>query len=103
MDALEELTHPEKVALKIGFFGREIEDILSEDEMANRHERLEPLSVWVERMVKAGFYLKKEIPDIPPVNHPALTVRQYRGYVSVEYNHSTIVGVLAAQVNKYDF
>ena len=98
---LDELTDAEKVALKVGFFGREIEDILSEDEMANRHERLEPLSVWVERFVGAGFYLKKEIPNLPPVNHPTLAVRQYRGYVSVEYNHRTIVGVLAAQVDKY--
>lgn len=101
VDAVNELTDAEKVALKVSFFGREIEDILSEDEMANRHERLEPLSVWVERFVGAGFYLKKEIPNLPPVNHPTLAVRQYRGYVGVEYNHRTIVGVLAAQVDKY--
>jgi len=102
MDAVNELTDAEKVALKVGFFGREIEDILSEDEMSNRHERLEPLSVWAERLVRAGFYLKKEILNVPPVNHPTLAVRQYRGYVGVEYNHRTIVGVLAAQVDKYD-
>jgi hypothetical protein len=103
VDQLDELTAVEKVALKDGFFGREIEDILAEDEMANRHERLEPLSVWSERIVRAGFYLKKEIQNLPPVNHPTLAVRQYRGYVGVEYNYRTIVGVLAAQVNKYDF
>jgi hypothetical protein len=103
VDELDELTVTEKVALKVGFFGREIEDILSEDEMANRHERLELLTVWAKRLVTAGFYLKKEIPNLPPVNHPTLSVRQYEGYVGVEYNYLTIVGVLAAQVNKYDF
>ncbi|MEO1373040.1 MAG: GRAS family protein [Cyanobacteria bacterium J06635_10] len=103
VDVLNEITDAEKVALKIGFFGREIEDILSEDEMANRHERLEPLSVWAERLVEAGFYLKKEIPNLPAVNHPTLKVRQYKGYVGVQYNHRTFLGVLAAQVNKYDF
>jgi len=102
VDALEQLTDEEKVALKIGFFGREIEDILAEDEMANRHERLEPLSIWAERLVQAGFYLKKDLPDLPPVTHPTLTVRQYRGYVGVEYNHHLLVGVIAAQVNKYN-
>lgn len=102
VDATPELTEPEKVALKTIFFGREVEDIISEDEMENRHERMEPLSVWEERMVRSGFYLKKDIPDLPPGNHPLLTVRQYKGYVGVEYNHRTIVGVLAGQVNKYD-
>lgn len=101
VDAANELTDAEKVALKVGFFGREIEDILSEDEMANRHERIEPLSVWVERLVRAGFYLKKEIPNLPPVNHPTIAVRQYRGYVGVEFDYRTIVGVIAAQVDKY--
>ncbi|NET00942.1 MAG: GRAS family protein [Sphaerospermopsis sp. SIO1G1] len=100
VDDLDELTNAERVALKIGFFGREIEDIISEDEMANRHERLEPLSVWVERLVKAGFYLKPQILNLPKADHPKIGIRQYRGYVGVEYNYHPIVGVIAAQVNK---
>jgi hypothetical protein len=100
VDELDELTDAEKVALGIGFFGREIEDIISEDEMANRHERLEPLSVWTKRLVDAGFYLKPQIPNLPKANHSQLDIRQYRGYVGVEYNYQTIVGVIAAQVNK---
>ena len=70
------------------------------DEIANRYEGIEPLSVWAERILRSGFYLKKEIAHLPPVNHPTLTVRQYKGYVGVEYHHCTIVGVLAAQMNK---
>ena len=102
VDALDDLTAAEKVALKIGFFGREIEDIIAEDQMENRHERLEPLSVWAKRLVQAGFYLKKEIPNLPDPEHPTISVRQYKGYVGIGYNHSTIVGVLSAQLNKYD-
>jgi len=54
VDELKELTAPEKVALKASFFSREIEDIISKDEMANRHERMEPLPVWVERCGRAS-------------------------------------------------
>ncbi len=86
----------------LNFLGIDVEDIIAKDEMAHRHERLEPLSVWTQRMVRAGFYLKKEIPDLPKVTHPTLTVRQYRGYVGVQYKHRTMAGVMAAQVNKYE-
>ena len=63
---------------------------------------MKPLSVWSERLVRAGFYLKKEFPNLPIVSHQNLTVRPYRGYVSVQYNHLTRAGVFAAEVNKYD-
>lgn len=100
LDDLDELTDVEKVALKIGFFGREIEDIISEDEIVNRHERLELLSVWTKRLVKAGFYLKPKIPNLPRIDHHRIGIRQYPGYVGVEYNYQTIVGVIAAQIHK---
>ena len=100
--AQDELTDTEKVALILNFLGADVEDIIAEDEMANRHERMEPLSVWTERMVRAGFYLKKDIPDLPRVTHPNFTLRQYRSYVGVQYKHRTMAGVIAAQVNKYD-
>ena len=90
------------MTFNLNFLGGEVEDIIAEDEMANRNERMEPLSVWSQRMVRAGFYLKKDIPDLPRVTHPNFTLRQYGGYVGVQYKHRTIVGVIAAQVNKYD-
>ncbi len=102
LNALDELTDTEKVTFNLNFLRGDVEDIIAKDEMANRHERIEPLSVWTQRMVRAGFYLKKEIPDLPKVTHPTLTVRQYRGYVGVQYKHRTMAGVMAAQVNKYE-
>ncbi len=99
VDALHELNEEEKTALKVGFFGREIEDILAKDQTENRHERMETLAIWANRIVNAGFSLDKEMHHcMPEVAHPLVNLAHYEGYVDMKFNDSAIVGVLSAKV-----
>lgn len=52
----EGLSKAEANAIKYKFFGREIEDILSNEE-SKRSEKHEPAHRWAERLEKAGFSL----------------------------------------------
>lgn len=53
LDRLD-LSQAERDALKVGFFGREIADILGQPE-GRRSERHESASQWLRRLVDAGF------------------------------------------------
>jgi hypothetical protein len=102
VDALDTIAPQEKVALKVSFLGREIEDNISEDEIANRHERMEPISVWRDRLLDAGFFVRQNLTDLPAPTHPTIQVEPHKGYVSVGFDHQPILGILVAQLEKYD-
>lgn len=102
VDALDTITPQEKVALKVSFLGREIEDNLAEDELANRHERMEPLSVWRKRLLDAGFFVRQNLQDLPPAPHPTIQIEPHKGYVAVGFDNQPILGILVAQLEKYD-
>lgn len=73
LDALP-LRQAERDALKVGFFGREIVDILVTPE-ALRTERHECAASWLQRLAATGFAVQAPDEDtLPPSEHPAMGV-----------------------------
>jgi SAM-dependent methyltransferase len=60
-------------ALKVGFFGREIADILGADEH-RRSERHEPAAAWFQHLASTGFVVQAPVAVLPPSTHPAVSV-----------------------------
>ena len=85
-------------ALKIQFFGREINDILGnpvEDRRTERHERT---TSWVQRLADSGFAPAAEMPIPAKVGHDVVDVHvNEHGYYSLDFGGETMVSVLVAE------
>jgi len=83
----------EKFAIKEGFFGREVRDILGTCD-ALRSERHEPLESWLLRLKKAGFVPHEKI-DIDFELPDYCEAINSRGLVRLSYRGVPIVAVFA--------
>lgn len=85
-------------ALKIQFFGREINDILGnpiEDRRTERHERT---TSWVDRLAQSGFVPASDMPIPDSVGHDVVDVKAHeQGYYSLDFGGETMVSVLIAE------
>lgn len=83
----------EKEALKVNFFGREIDDILRPEETL-RTERHEPVERWLQRLSDSGYQ------TVLPVRMnqivPPIQVRGHDGYVGLDYGEETVISVICA-------
>lgn len=90
------MTQGDRDALKVGFFGREIADILGNPE-ALRSERHESSASWRRRLQEAGFELEgagRRADDhaVPGV----VTVRARHGHLSLEAQDEPVVAIFTA-------
>ena len=96
-DLIDRLTIPiaDQRALKVCFFGREIEDILGTKE-SDRTERHEMLGTWESRLDENGF-----IPALPRglcavYSDPLLHLSERNWHVGLDFGGETLVGVIGA-------
>ncbi len=86
-------------AIKYKFFGREIEDILGNDE-DKRSEKHEEAAVWVQRLKKAGFRLKHLPVDGIRVHDQdtdmEVIVNDQQGYVTTAFENVPLVAIFSA-------
>jgi hypothetical protein len=98
LDAISTMSREEKNALKVQFFGREIEDIIGNDE-ASRVERHETTEAWWQRLAAAGF----EQPGQPiPLEtetffNPIIQVVPMLGSYSLRHKGEPLVSVIFAK------
>lgn len=85
----------DKNALKVCFFGREIEDILGNGERF-RCERHEPATAWLSRLERAGFVRYRAFSSLSAFAHDAIRVVAHDGFVGLDYGGETLVAVLCA-------
>jgi SAM-dependent methyltransferase len=89
------ISQRDKNALKVCFFGREIEDIVGNSD-ANRRERHESTASWVRRLTAAGFRVETGFPFLSEYKPPVIEVKEYRDHVGFDYEGESIVSVLCA-------
>lgn len=82
-------------ALKICFFGREIEDILGMKER-DRSERHEPLATWESRLDSSGFIPALPAGVVATLSNPLVRLNKRDWHIGLEYRGETIVGVIGA-------
>lgn len=85
----------DKNALKVCFFGREIEDILGNAEHT-RSERHEPASAWLTRLERAGFGRYNGFGSLASFKSDKVKVVPHDGFVGLDYGKETLVAVLCA-------
>ena len=96
LDALP-LTQAERDALKVGFFGREIADILASPE-AQRSERHEPAARWQRRLQAAGFALQPASRPLPVDDSACALASQRPGHVAIQAGGTSVVAVFVASL-----
>jgi hypothetical protein len=69
------LSQADRDALKVGFFGREIADILGADE-GQRSERHESAAAWMQHLALTGFDLQVPTAALPTSVHAAVSVER---------------------------
>jgi hypothetical protein len=84
-----------KHAMKLLFFGREIEDVLANSE-ENRCERHELADMWINRLVKTGF-IPVTVPLPRRIERSVVTVSRKDLYVGLECDGHTIVAIMAVK------
>ncbi len=94
LDELDLWQH-ERDALKVGFFGREIYDILATPEH-QRRERHETTSAWLQRLGQAGFVAQAITSALPASSHPAVTVQAQGTCAVLKAGGEPLVSVLVA-------
>jgi uncharacterized tellurite resistance protein B-like protein len=82
-------------ALKICFFGREIEDILGMKER-DRTERHEALETWESRLNRNGFISNLPEGVAAALSHPLVRLNRSTWHIGLEYRGETVVGVIGA-------
>lgn len=89
------LKQRDKNALKAGFFGREIIDVLAVSE-ENRTERHEDTSSWLHRLKASSFQIKtpQPVPDL--LDSSQVEVNLTPDYLSFDYEGEPIVSVICA-------
>jgi hypothetical protein len=94
LDALP-LNQADRDALKVGFFGREIADILSPVEH-RRSERHESAASWMQRLVATGFSLRSPKAALPDSPHPAVSVSSSNCRAVIRAGEEPVVSVFVA-------
>jgi hypothetical protein len=89
------MAQSERDALKVGFFGREISDVLGAPE-ALRTERHERAAAWAQRLRSAGFALAPAIVALPPSTLPTLAAVQAGARVALMVRGEPLVAVMLA-------
>lgn len=87
------ITQQEKAALKVNFFGREIDDILRPEE-ALRTERHEPVAHWLQRLSACGYQTHYPMPTIK--TQPPVQVQYHDGYVGLDCGAETVISLICA-------
>ncbi len=95
--ALDALTmdQADRDALKVGFFGREIADILGSAEH-QRSERHESALAWMQRLADSGFTVQAPGNALPASDHRAVSVSLSGARVVIEAGGEAVVSVLLA-------
>jgi hypothetical protein len=88
------LNEQEAKAIKYKFFGREINDILGNDE-TQRTEKHEKADIWAKRLIDAGFNLHKFARKL---DHPSLKLKYEKDYkfVTTEFEGTPMVAIMMA-------
>jgi hypothetical protein len=90
----QKLEHREARAIKYKFFGREINDILGnqEDKRTEKHEKAD---VWAERLINAGFSLHKFAKSL---DHPIMNIVYEKDdrFVTTEFEGTPMVAIMMA-------
>lgn len=90
------LAQADRDALKVGFFGREIADILGNPE-AVRSERHESSASWMRRLLAAGFALGVSHDSADADAAPGgVAVRVREGRLSVDADDDAVVAIFSA-------
>lgn len=94
------LTPAEAKAIKYKFFGREIEDILSNEE-SKRSEKHEPSHRWADRLEKANFTLHRLVPQpgFAPLledEHMEVAHNIQQKYLTTQYQGIPLVAMFTA-------
>lgn len=95
LDALP-LQPAERNALKAGFFGREIVDVLASPEPL-RSERHESTAAWFQRLAATGFELRPSGLPLPASSHPSVQVMQRGLRAAICAGDRPLVSVFAAR------
>ncbi|MCX9009722.1 MAG: hypothetical protein OIN66_01250 [Candidatus Methanoperedens sp.] len=92
---IDQLDMPDKIkgAIKLNFFGREIEDILGNND-ERRCERHETAQMWADRLKKAGFSIWRDFGFASGLSAPVVTVSSKGDYIGLDYKGKTIVSIL---------
>jgi hypothetical protein len=77
------------------FFTREIEDILTNDE-AQRCERHEPVSAWVERLTRSGMATSRDLADAARIPASQIATSVHDGWVGLDFGGVTLVAIICA-------
>ena len=88
----------ERYALEVGFFGREIDDIIGNSE-ENRSERHEPTKTWLHRLEEAHFSptdLSNGGDKYKAFSEGPVKATVHKGYVALEYRGEALVSVICA-------
>jgi len=94
LDALP-LPQAERDALKVGWYGRQISDILGQPE-ARRSARHEPAERWAERLRQAGFGLSTPALSLPDSGHPTLRAQPRDGHIAITGAGEPLLALLVA-------
>ncbi len=95
LDALP-MQQAERDALKVGFFGREIVDILGTPE-GLRSERHERAAAWFQRLVASGFSVRAAGVPLPASSHAAVVAELRGKCIALAAGPEALVSVLVAQ------
>jgi hypothetical protein len=90
------MAQAERDALKVGFFGREIVDVLGTPELL-RSERHERAASWVQRLRSAGFALAPVEVALPPSPLPSLAAVALGARVALTVRGEPLVSILVAR------
>lgn len=85
----------EKSALKL-FFGREMEDIIGKPE-AERFEKHEPASTWINRLRQLNYTLKSEQLSLPVSHESGVQIASHtEGFIGFTFENETVLSIIYA-------
>jgi SAM-dependent methyltransferase len=91
------LAQAERDALKVGFFGREIADILGTPE-AQRSERHEAAAAWLQRLATTGFSVQAATTPMPAGSDAGVSATLRGNRVAIQARSEPVVSVFVAAV-----
>jgi hypothetical protein len=85
----------EKSALKL-FFGREMEDIIGKPE-AERFEKHEPATSWINRMSKLNYEMKSSRLNLPVTYESGVNIAAHNeGFIGFTFEKETVLSIIYA-------